>query len=151
MKFKPGDATDIEHCTALKHEFLRCEDAFKDFETYGTLMILKAQPEAEGQPPISSHEKRLIAYKTYNAYARFVLHLYEFMLGAVKREIGSTGDLKGKGADRYIMGHAQRILSGRRRAIQDGTAPAWENSISYFPETVPAEFAEEFRRMRKSA
>jgi hypothetical protein len=41
MKFKPGDATDSEQCTALKHEFLRCEDPFKDFETYGTLMILK--------------------------------------------------------------------------------------------------------------
>jgi hypothetical protein len=67
MKFTPGDTTDSEHCTALKHEFLRCEDAFKDFETYGTLMILKAQAEAKGTPPTSPHEKRLIAYKTYNA------------------------------------------------------------------------------------
>lgn len=80
---------DSAHCTALKHEFLRCEDAFKDFETYGTLMILKAQAEAteaKGQPPTSAHEKRFIAYKTYNAYSRFILHLYEFMLGAVERD-----------------------------------------------------------------
>ncbi len=145
MKFTPGDATDSKHCTALKHEFLRCEDAFKDFETYGKLMILKAQ--AEGQFPTSAHEKRLIAYKTYNAYSRFILHLYEFMLGAVAREIGNTGELRGKRADRYVMGHAQRILMGRRRAIQNG-APGWENSLSYFPENVPEEFAEEFRRMR---
>lgn len=148
MKFTPGDTTDSEHCTALKHEFLRCEDAFKDFETYGTLMILKAQAEAKGTPPTSPNEKRLIAYKTYNAYSRFILHLYEFMLGAVAREIGNTGELRGKIADRYVMAHAQRILTGRRRAIQNGTAPVWENSISYFPEKVPAEFAEEFRRMR---
>jgi hypothetical protein len=68
MKFRAGDATDSEHCTALKHEFLRCEDAFKDFETYGTLMIMKAQSEAEGKRS-TPHERRLIAYKTYNAYA----------------------------------------------------------------------------------
>lgn len=148
MKFRPGDATDSEHCTALKHEFLRCEDAFKDFETYGALMILKAQAEAEGGPPSSAQEKRLIAYKTYNAYSKFILHLYEFMLGAVTREIGNTGELRGKRADRYVMSHAQRILTGRRRAIQNGTAPAWENSLSSYPEAVPAEFAEEFRRMR---
>jgi hypothetical protein len=151
MRFKPGDTTDSAHCTALKHEFLRCEDAFKDFETYGTLMILNAQAEAteaKGQPPTSAHEKRLIAYKTYNAYSRFILHLYEFMLGAVERETGSTGKLQGKRVDRYITSQAQRILTGRRRAIQNGTAPAWENSISYFPESVPAEFAGEFRKMR---
>ena len=151
MKFKPGDTTDSAHCTALKHEFLRCEDAFKDFETYGTLMILKAQAEAteaKGRPPTSAHDKRLISYKTYNAHSRFILHLYEFMLGAIAREIGTAGELRGKRADRYVMGHAQRILTGRRRAIQNGRAPAWENSLSYFSESVPAEFAEEFRRMR---
>jgi hypothetical protein len=148
MKFKPGGTTDSAHSIALKHEFLRCEDAFKDFETYGTLMILKAQAEATRQPPNSAHENRLIAYTTYNAYSRFILHLYEFMLGAIAREIGNTGEVRGKNADRHIMGHAQRILTGRRQAIQNGTAPAWENSISYFPDTVPAEFAGEFRRMR---
>jgi hypothetical protein len=31
MKFKIGDATDTAHCVALKHEFLRCDDAFKYF------------------------------------------------------------------------------------------------------------------------
>jgi hypothetical protein len=90
MKFKLGDATDSEHCTALKHEFLRCEDAFKDFETYGTLMIIKAQDEAQGKRSATPHEKRFIAYKTYNAYSRFIHHLYEFMLGAVARETGNS-------------------------------------------------------------
>ena len=46
------------------------------------------------------------------------------------------------------MGHAQRILTGRRSAILKGIAPAWENDISYFPEKVPAEFPEEFRHLR---
>jgi hypothetical protein len=149
MKFKPGDATDSAHCTALKHEFLRCEDAFKDFETYGRLMIAKAQAKTEGgTSPTSQHENRLIAYKTYNAYSRFIQHLYEFILGAVAREIGNTANLKGKVASRHIASHTQRILTGRRRAIQNGTAPAWENDISYYPENIPVEFAEKFRQLR---
>ena len=148
MKFKPGDAIDSEHCTALKHEFLRCEDAFKDFETSGRLMIMKSQAEAQGQSPLSAHEKRLIAYKTYNAYARFIHHLYEFMLGAVAREKWNTAQMEAVVADRYIAGHAQRILTGRRQAIQKSIAPPWENDISYYPETVPADFARRFRQLR---
>ena len=134
MKFKSGDSTDSAHCNALKHEFLRCEDAFKDFETYGTMMIMRAQAEAEGAPPATAEETRLIAYKTYNAYSRFIHHLYEFMLGAIAREKGDTAQLDAAVKDRHIAGHAQRILTGRRQAILNGTAPAWENHISAFPE-----------------
>lgn len=148
MKFKTGDATDSAHCTALKHEFLRCEDAFKDFETYATMMIMRAQAEAEGDAPSTDKEKRLIAYKTYNAYSRFIHHLYEFMLGAIAREKGDTGQMKAAVKDSYIASQAQRVLTGRRQAILNGTAPAWENHISAFPEKVPAEFAEQFRKMR---
>lgn len=150
MKFTPRDATDSEHCTALKHEFLRCEDAFKDFETYGTLMIMTAQDEVREKRSTILHEKRLIAYKTYNAYSRFIHHLYEFMLGAVARETGDTRKLDAGIAERHIMGHAQRILNGRRQAILAGTAPAWENDISYYPEKVPTEFATEFRQLRNT-
>jgi len=94
MKFKPGDGIDSAHCTALKHEFLRCEDAFKDFETYAKLMIMNAQIAEGGGSSISPEENRLIAYKTYNAYSRFLHHLYEFMLGEVAREIGDTATLR---------------------------------------------------------
>lgn len=151
MKFTPGDATDSKHCTALKHEFLRCEDAFKDFETYGTIMIMKAQAQAEGKLSSSQAEKRLIAYKTYNAYSRFIHHLYEFILGAVARERGDTAKLEAAVADRHIAGHAQRILTGRRQAIQNGTAPVWENHISYYPEKVPEDFARKFRHVRNKS
>lgn len=148
MKFKTGDSTDSAHCTALKHEFLRCEDAFRDFETYGTMMIMRAQAEAEGAAPPAAEETRFIAYKTYNAYARFIHHLYEFMVGAIAREKSDTAQMEAAEKDLYIMSHAQRVLTGRRQAILNGTAPAWENHISAFPEKVPAEFAEQFRKMR---
>ncbi len=64
MKFQPGDATDTALCVALKHEFLRCDDAFNDFASSATTMIEQG-------------ENRRISYKTYNAYARFIHHLYE--------------------------------------------------------------------------
>jgi hypothetical protein len=148
VKFKPGDKLDSAHCTALKHEFLRCEDAFKDFETYGTLMIMKAQAEAAGRAEASPEENRLIAYKTYNAYARFIHHLYEFTLGAFQRDRGDTMKLQGAIATRYIQGYAQHVLTGRRQAILNGTAPAWENDISYYPAKAPPEFATKFRQLR---
>lgn len=137
VKFKPGDAIDSHLCVALKHEYLRCEEAFDDFAAAATLMI------AQG-------ENRRAAYKTYNAYARFIHHLYEFMLGAVSRERGDTKQLLSDDADRYVASHLQRILTNRREAILNGTAPVWENHISAFPENIPADLAGEFRRLRNT-
>jgi hypothetical protein len=137
MKIKDGDGKDTALCVALKHEFLRCDDAFNDFAASATIMVTHG-------------ENRRIAYKTYNAYARFIQHLYEFMLGAIKRERGDT-ELRWQMADSYIYSHAQRILTNRRDAILKGTAPAWENHISNYPEKVPKDFAKEFRRVRNKA
>jgi hypothetical protein len=50
MKFRIGDATDAALCIALKHEFLRCDDAFNDFVASATIMIMQ-------------RENRRIAYK----------------------------------------------------------------------------------------
>ncbi len=51
MRFKVGDTTDADHCIAIQHEFLRCQDAFKDFEASATEMILQG-------------ENRFLAYET---------------------------------------------------------------------------------------
>ena len=51
-------------------------------------------------------------------------------------------------AERYIHSYAQRALNIRREAILDGSAPSWENHISYYPETIPGGFAREFRKFR---
>jgi hypothetical protein len=138
MKFQFGDATDTALCVALKHEFLRCDDAFNDFASSATTMITQG-------------ENRRIAYKSYNAYARFIHHLYEFMLAAVAKERGDTAQLKSDLADRYIASHTQRILTNRRKDILNGTAPEWENHISAYPEKVPQTFATEFRGFRNIA
>lgn len=138
VKFKPGDAIDGALCVALKHEYLRCEEAFEDFAAAATAMIMQG-------------ENKRAAYKTYNAYVRFILHLYEFMLGAISRDRGDTEQLSSDDADRYVGSHLQRVLTNRREAILNGTAPTWENHISAFPEQIPADIAQEFRRLRNTS
>jgi len=83
MKFEIGDATDTALCIVLKHEFLRCDDSFNDFAESAKIMITQG-------------ENRRISYKTYNAYARFIHHLYEFMLGAIARDRKDTAQLSQK-------------------------------------------------------
>ncbi len=138
MKFEIGDATDTSLCIVLKHEFLRCDDSFNDFAESAKIMITQG-------------ENRRISYKTYNAYARFIHHLYEFMLGAIARDRKDTAQLSAEMADKYIGSHTQRNLTNRREAILNGTAPVWENHISYYPEKIPVTFATEFRQFRNWA
>jgi hypothetical protein len=137
MKFQIGDDTDTALAIVLKHEFLRCDDAFNEFAAAGTTMITQG-------------ENRRIAYKAYNAYASFIHHLYEFLIGAAARDRQNTKQLSHDWKDRYIASYAQRALTKRREAILDGTAPAWENHISAFPETIPASFPADFRRFRNA-
>jgi hypothetical protein len=87
LKFDIGSETDSAHCAALKHEFLRCEEAFKEFETFGQLMIMRAQAQEVSKKPMTAHETRWVAFKTYNAYARFVHHLYEFLLARIMQRV----------------------------------------------------------------
>lgn len=141
MKFKIGDDIDKQHCEALKHEFLCCHDAFKKFEAFATVIIIK------GSNP-------WLSYKAHNAYSKFVHHLYEFMVAAYARDAGNTkitnkkANGKARAIEAYINRHAQRVLTNRRAAILTGAAPSYENDLSYYPETIPRGFAEEFRRLR---
>lgn len=139
MKFQGGDATDTAHCIALKHEMLRCEEAFKAFEGLATQSIMVG-------------ENRALAFKMYNSYVRFIHHLYEFMAGCYVRERHDTA----AGNDylfieKYISHHAQRIVTNRREAIMNGTAPSWENTLSAYPEKIPPEFSTDFRCCRNKA
>ncbi|PTB17867.1 hypothetical protein C9I57_25410 [Trinickia symbiotica] len=137
-KFIAGDATDLALCATLKHEYLRCSDAFEEFARVAETMIMQG-------------EDRRLAFKTYNAYTRFIHHLYEFLLAATQRDRKDTAEIKHELADQYIHGIAQRSLNNRREAILNGTAPPWENHISAFPEKVPKEFASQFRKVRNTA
>ena len=119
MKFKTGDKTDRALCIALKHEFLRCDEAFNQFASAATTLI--------------TQRRRRLAYNAYNAYAQFIHHLYEFALCAIARDRNDTTKLQAIDAERYLASYFQRSLTKRRDAILDGTAPSWENHISAFP------------------
>jgi len=148
MKFTVGSETDIALSIALKHEFLRCEEAFEEFERSAAVMIMIAEARKQAGFPADANQSRFVAFKTYNAYGRFVHHLYEFLLGAMARERCDTKKIRAEDADFWMQANAQRVLTGRRQSILNGTAPSWENQISAFPEVVPTEFAQEFRGVR---
>ena len=135
MKFQIGDITDKALCVALRHEFMRCQDAFDDFAVSAGQLIMLGQD-------------RQRAYRTYNAYARFIHHLYEFLIGAITRDRRDTAAIHFEEAEHEVMREVQRVLTNRRDAIINGTAPTWENALSAYPEEVPPEFAREFRRHR---
>jgi hypothetical protein len=143
MRFTIGDQTDVDQCAALGHEFLRCRDAFEEFRVFATISIFKG-------------ENRWLSHRMYNAYSAFITHLYEFIKGAHAREQQNTKitnkkltrEEKAKLDENYVLFHVQRLLTNRRAAIQNGTAPAWENDISHYPEEVPQNFVSEFREYR---
>jgi hypothetical protein len=138
MKFTGGDETDRAQCIALKHEFLRCDESFNQFALAAEILI-------------ANGDDRRRSYNAYNAYARFIHHLYEFALCAIARERHDTAKLEAPDADRYVASFLQRSLTKRRDAILDGTAPVWENHISAFPERIPETLATDFRRARNIA
>lgn len=140
MKFRIGDETDSSLCVALQHELLRCHEALSEFCAHATRSILLG-------------EDKWLAFKMYNAYSHFVLHLYEFMAGALARDlrnstIAAANKERTAKVEHFISTQVQRILRNKRRAITNGTAPAWENALSSYPEKAPLEFAKDFRDCR---
>ena len=114
-------------------------------------MIMVAQNQEQTGASPALDDSRRMAFRVYNAYARFVHHLYEFLIGAMKRDRLDTVEIRAEEATPWVQANAQRLLSGRRAAILNGTAPVWENHISAYPEMVPSEFAAEFRNVRNKA
>lgn len=141
MKFEAGSDLDSDHQVALTHEFYRCEDAFQLFHFYGEMMVIKGK----------SNE---VSYLAYNAYADFIHHLYEFLMGCFARDTGNTNITNKKVNEKllviehYITRHAQRVMGQYKDAIKDGRAPDWVNDISYYDVPVPSEFAKDFRQYR---
>lgn len=135
MRFELNDETDQKLVQALQHEFLRCRDAFDDFLGYA--------PEL-----LTGTGNRRDRYAAYNAYARLVHHLYEFLMGCAARRQRDTRPLRAEQADALITHHLQRILNARRAVILAGRSPPRENGLEAYPETAPAEFASTFRRYR---
>lgn len=139
MKFIHGDATDLNFCRMLRHEFLRCEEALYDFKDAGQ----RLQQGEEG---------RELSYRAYNAYARFILHLYEFVLACEQRVLCDTTDIKGKAADGVIAASAQiafKIATAPFNSAPYGAAP-FNSGINESIDKLK-EFAKALRDARNTA
>lgn len=148
MKITPGSTIDEMHCLAIKHEYLRCRDAFELFRDTATGMVL-------------SGHTRDAAYRAYNAYSGFILHLYEFLIALHARDYENTEVISSKAAraqgaersdilDALVNEDTQRVVQARIDRIRQGSAPREENALEHYTRLVPvpADFAATFRKMR---
>jgi hypothetical protein len=84
----------------------------------------------------------------HNAYASFVHHLYEFYVGIIKKNRCDLGNVPPEDMDAILLSEVEKLLRNRRRAIEQGYAPTWENHISVYQVEVPMEFGGHFRSVR---
>jgi hypothetical protein len=134
---------DRQHCLAIVHEYHRCKDAFNLFA-------------ATAEKLYATGQTREISYRAYNAYASFILHLYEFLVSLHARDLGvseirdSYGRKKHELLDLLVQSTANKVVSNRISNIEAGIAPEWKNHISSYQRLmpIPSAFAQSFRRMR---
>ncbi|VBR77897.1 hypothetical protein [Burkholderia pseudomallei] len=135
MKFVPGDNTDRALCATISHEYLRCDDALHEFARLRQEMIIRG-------------DDRRLAYTAYNAYARFIHHLYEFNMACAQRDFNDTSfQPKNDDADRLIASHADRAIRNMRRAFNQ----AAYGQRPFEPLPVLIEFAKDFRIARNTS
>ncbi|WP_277587544.1 hypothetical protein [Psychrobacillus antarcticus] len=139
IKFITGDEIDKKVVKVTVHEFFRCTLAFNSFIVYGP-----QSTEELDNPKIKQSLLR------YNAYSLFVQHLYEYFVSCVKRERKDTRDIPGDEVDILIVAEVDKILRNWLISIDNGYAPSWANSRSYYETPCPKDFGNEFRNIRNS-
>ncbi len=137
MKFEIGDETDKLHCMALRHEFLRCDDALILFNKYKSIALIHGR-------------NRALSIRCYNAYASFTQSLYEFYYGCCAREQRDTEVCKDNRSrtaiiDSYMSHHARRVLDSLQPDIEVSAPP---HHLTEESEALVESFPEELRRAR---
>lgn len=135
MRFEISDEVDRALTTTLVHELVLCKESFERFHHWATLNI-------------TGRRDKVTKIKCHDAYASFLHHLYEFYVGCYKRDLQSLKDIPGEKLDLMFNSETKKALHRRTHAIAHGYAPSWENDISYYQVSVPAEFGTQFRRIR---
>lgn len=137
LQFEYGDETDKNLVNVLFHEFVMCEAAFEKFAFFAGANIM-------------GNRDSNIKLNSYNAYSEFLSKLYEFYVGCFKREFLNTGRIEHQKLDALFTAEAEKLMRNRRVAIEKGYAPDWENDISYYQESVPTDFGQDFRSVRNN-
>lgn len=138
MSFRIGDETDRQLCNSIMHEFSRCEIAFMQFLDLQGEYILQN---------VGTNEHSLM---TYNSYALFIQHLYEFFVGCKRRDLKKLGHLDHEIIDSYLNSEVDRILCNWVFMIDKNIAPTWSNCRDYYVDTCPVNFGRDFRQVRNS-
>lgn len=119
----------------LAHEYRRCDQAFLDFLEHATNQLGLGWSKEN-------------ALSTYDSYARFLHHLYEFYVGCFKRNKGNLEKIRHTELDDLFQTEAEKLMGLRRWRIERGHADTSENHISYYEDSVPENFATDFRQTR---
>ncbi len=135
MNFNHLDATDNALTVTAAHDYLRAQAAWE-------LFLQLSSDNINGK----EDKRHLLAM--YDAYARFVHHLYEFYVACIKRNRQSTSDIPHPERDRILQVEASKLMNNRAARIRRGDAPSLENSPEYYETPVPPYFAEHFRTVR---
>jgi len=134
-KFSIGAEIDSALTTTLVHEMFLCTNSFDLFASLAARNILGARDK---RTKILCHD----------AYARFLSHLFEFYVGCIQRDRGSTSSVDSGIIDRTLTVEVRKLLKNKVDAIKGGYAPSWENHVSVYQVEVPDEFGVHFRKIR---
>lgn len=138
MKLEPGSEAEKQFVYSMAHEFALAEKAFDEF-----FMLAGANLQGISDYPTLE--------RLYDAYARFVVHLYEFYVACLKRERGSTDNISASTMDAVLTAEVEKLMRNMATLIENGRAPEWANEIGYYKESVPSDFGAQFRNVRNNA
>jgi hypothetical protein len=135
MNFTHLDATDKALTVTAAHDYLRAQAAWELF----------LQLSSDN---INGKEDRHHLLAMYDAYSRFIHHLYEFYIACIKRNRQNTSNITFHERDLIFQAEMSKLMNNRAARIRRGDAPSWENPPEYYETPVPPTFAEHFRIMR---
>ncbi len=140
--------TDQQLVIAIAHQFLRAESAFARFLKYmsgynPSNKILESNVNRIFTP------ERQWQVDVYNAYADFIHHLYEYIIGCFKREANSLEKIRTEHSDILIVREAEKYRNLCLRLIKEKKDKEYGlNDISYYIDPVPEDFGMAFRNAR---
>lgn len=144
VRFEVGDEIDQALCGTLSHEFFLCDTAFSLFSKLAHRQIL-------------GNDDKSTRIFLYDAYTRFLIHLYEFCKGADKRDRKNTDKRKmpksekgntsnSEPIDHYFDNQVNRILANHKALAK---ARKYEGNVfSSELECVTPDFGKNFRFIR---
>lgn len=120
------------HTAVLLHEYRRTTLALSEFQSHATEVVAAAKFD----------RRRGLA--AYDAYARFVQHLYEFYKACFRTD---ERDSELKLAARFQR-EAERLMENRADRVARGDGASWDNTEAFYRQPVPEDFGRDLGEVR---